>query len=46
MLLTLDPDIWTILDDILNINNVHFNNMVSQIYPSEFQFNKAKTSET
>ena len=23
------------LDDILNINNVHFDNMVSQIYPSE-----------
>ena len=23
------------LDDILNINNVYFDNMVSQIYPSE-----------
>ena len=23
------------LDDILNINNVYFNNMISQIYPSE-----------
>ena len=23
------------LDDILNINNVYFENMVSQIYPSE-----------
>ena len=23
------------LDDILNINNVYFGNMVSQIYPSE-----------
>ena len=27
------------LDDILNINNVDFNNMVSQIYSSEFQLN-------
>ena len=25
------------LDDILNINNVYFDNMVSQIYPSEVQ---------
>ena len=28
------------LDDILNINNVYFYNIVSQIYPSEFQINK------
>ena len=28
------------LDDILNINNVHFDDMVSQIYPSELQLNK------
>ena len=32
------------LDDILNINNVYFDNMVSQIYPSELQLNKANTS--
>ena len=32
MRLTLHPDV---LDDILNINNVYFDNMVSQIYPSE-----------
>ena len=25
------------LDDILNIDNVYFDNMVSQIYPSELQ---------
>ena len=25
------------LDDILDINNVYFDNMVSQIYPSELQ---------
>ena len=34
------------LDDILNINNVHFDNMVSQIYPSELQLNKTNTSDT
>ena len=34
------------LDDILNINNVYFDNMVSQIYPSELQLNKADNSDT
>ena len=34
------------LDDILNINNVYFVNMVSQIYPSELELNKANTSDT
>ena len=34
------------LDDILNINNVYFENMVSQIYPSGLQLNKANTSDT
>ena len=34
------------LDDILNIDNLYFDNMVSQIYPSELQLNKAKTSDT
>ena len=34
------------LDDILNINNVYFDIMVSQIYPSELQLNKANTSNT
>ena len=34
------------LDDILNINNVYFDNMVSIIYPSELQLNKANTSGT
>ena len=32
------------LDDILNINNVYFDNMLSQIYPSEFQLNKFKAN--
>ena len=34
------------LDDILNINNVYFDNMVSQIYPSELKLNKANTTDT
>ena len=34
------------LDDTLNINNVYFDIMVSQIYPSELQLNKANTSDT
>ena len=33
------------LEDILNIN-VYFDNIVSQIYPSELQLNKANTSDT
>ena len=34
------------LDNILNINNVYFDNMVSQIYQSELQLYKANTSDT
>ena len=34
------------MDDILNFNNVYFDNMESQKYPSELQFNKANTSYT
>ena len=34
------------MDNILNINNVYFDNMVSQIYPSELQLNKANTTDT
>ena len=34
------------LDDILNINNVYFDNMVSQIHSSELQLNQANTSDT
>ena len=34
------------LDDNLNINNVYFDNTVSQIYPSELQLNKTNTSDT
>ena len=31
---------------ILNINNVYFDTLVSQIYPSELQLNKANTFDT
>ena len=34
------------LDDILNINDVYFDNMVSQLYPSDLQLNKANTSDS
>ena len=34
------------LDDIINIDNVYFDNTVSQIYPSELQLNKVNTSDT
>ena len=33
------------LDDILNLNGVYFDKMVSQIYPSELQLNKANASD-
>ena len=33
------------LDEILYFNIVYFGNMVSQIYPSELQLNKANTSD-
>ena len=34
------------LNDILNINNVYFDNMVGQIYPSELQLDKGNASNT
>ena len=34
------------LDNISNIDNVYFDNMVSQIYPSELQLYKASISDT
>ena len=43
MRLTLLLDIWTIF---LKRNNFYFDNMVGQIYPSEFQLNKTNTSDT
>ena len=34
------------MDTILNTNSIYFDNMVSQIYPSELQRNNASTSDT
>ena len=34
------------LDDLLNIDNTHFDGMVKQIYPSELQLNEANSSDT
>ena len=34
------------LDDLLNIDNPHFEGMFNQIYPSELKLNKANTSDT
>ena len=34
------------LDDLLNIDNVHFEQMVDQIYPAEFQLNTVNSSDT
>ena len=41
-LLTQPPD----LDDLLNIDNPYFEQMVGQIYPTELQLNKANSSDT
>ena len=34
------------LDDLLNTDNPYFEQMVSQIYPTELQLNKANSSDT
>ena len=34
------------LDDLLNIVNLYFEQMVGQIYPTELQLNKANSSDT
>ena len=34
------------LDDLLNIDNSYFEEMVGQIYPTELQLNKANFSDT
>ena len=34
------------LDDLLNIDNSYFGQMVGQIYPTELQLNKANSSDT
>ena len=34
------------LDNLLNIDNTYFEQMVGQIYPTELQLNKANSSDT
>ena len=34
------------LDDLLNIDNIHFEHMAHRIYPTELQLNKANASDT
>ena len=34
------------LDDLLNIDNIHFEQMAHIIYPAELQLNKANASDT
>ena len=34
------------LDDLLNIDNIYFDQMMDRIYPTELQLNRAKSSET
>ena len=34
------------LDDLLNIDNIHFEHMVHRIYPAVLQLNKANASDT
>ena len=34
------------LDDLLNIDNPHFIQMLGQLYPTELQLNKANSSDT
>ena len=34
------------LDDLLNIDNIHFEHLVHRIYPTKLQLNKANASDT
>ena len=34
------------LDDLLNIDNIYFDQMVDRIYPTELQFNRTNSSDT
>ena len=33
-------------DNLLNIDNIHFEHMINRIYPAELQLNKANASDT
>ena len=34
------------LDDLLNIDNIYFDQMVDRIYPTKLQLNRANSSDT
>ena len=34
------------LDDLLNIDNIYFDQMVDRIYPTELQLNRGNSSDT
>ena len=34
------------LDDLLNIDNIYFDQMMDRIYPTELQLNRANSSDT
>ena len=34
------------IDDLLNIDNIYFDQMVDRIYPTELQLNRANSSDT
>ena len=34
------------LDDLLNIDNIYFDQMVDRIYPTELQLSRANSSDT
>ena len=34
------------LDDLLNINNIYFEQMINWIYPADIQLNKTNSSDT
>ena len=36
----------THVDDLLNIDNIYFEQMIHRIYPAELQLNKANSSDT
>ena len=36
----------TNLDDLLNIDNIYFGQLVDRIYPTELQVNRANSSDT
>ena len=39
--------VWDVfLDDLLNIDNIYFDQMVDRIYPTELQLNRAIFSDT